>query len=157
MPNVKPVPDGFRTVTPYLTVRGVDKLIDFVKGAFNAEEVFMMRGPDGHVSHAEFRIGDSIIMMGEARGEWQPSSTTLYLYVPDCDSVYNRALSAGGTSVQELTDQFYGDRSGGVKDPCGNMWWIATHKEDVSPEELQRRAQAMYGAKPEAATAAAGD
>ena len=146
MPTVQPVPDGFHTVTPYLVAKGVSKLIDFVKRAFDAQEIFVMRRPDGVVSHAEMKIGDSIIMMGEARGQWQPSASTIYLYVNDADALYRQALNAGGVSLQDMADQFYGDRSGGIKDPCGNMWWVATHVEDVAPEELERRASAMQHA-----------
>ena len=138
---VKPIPDGFHAVTPYLVVPGVARLIDFLKQAFGAEEVERMARPDGAVMHAQVRVRDSILMMGEPQGEWAPMPTSLYLYVADADAVYQQALSAGGISIMAPADQFYGDRMGGVKDPSGNMWWIATHKEDVSPEELRRRAQ----------------
>jgi uncharacterized glyoxalase superfamily protein PhnB len=141
---VKPIPDGYHSVTPYLVVQGAAKLIEFLKKAFGAEEVFPpMRGPDGAIMHAELRIGDSIVMMGDAGGEFQPMQSMIHLYVGDADAVCKRALQAGATSVRELADQFYGDRSAGVKDLCGNFWWIATHKEDVSPEELARRAAAQ--------------
>ena len=138
---VKPIPDGYHSVTPYLVVQGVAKLIDFLKQAFDAKEIERMAGPDGTVMHAEVRIGDSVVMMGEARGESKPMPAALYLYVNDTDVTYRRALQAGATSLKEPADQFYGDRSGGVKDPAGNQWWIATRKEDVSPEELARRAE----------------
>jgi len=138
---VKPIPDGYHSVTPYLIVQGVAKLIDFLKQAFDAKEIERMAGPDGTVMHAEVRIGDSVVMMGEARGESKPMPAALYLYVNDTDVTYRRALQAGATSLKEPADQFYGDRSGGVKDPAGNQWWIATRKEDVSPEELARRAE----------------
>lgn len=141
---VKPIPDGFHTVTPYLTVHGVSKLIDFLKQAFGATEVHpVMHRGDGTVMHAELKIGDSIVMMGEPMGEFQPAPCYLYLYVNDTDAVYKRALEAGATSIMEPADQFYGDRNAGVKDPCGNFWWIATHKEDVPPEELAKRAEAF--------------
>lgn len=139
--KVKPVPDGYHTVTPYLTVESVEKVLDFVKKAFDGEETFRMARPDGSVGHAEVRIGDSIVMMGRAGDEWKPRPGTLYLYVPDVDATYRRALAAGGTSLREPTTQFYGDRSGGVEDPVGNQWWMATHVEDVPPEELERRAR----------------
>ncbi len=139
---VKPIPDGYHTVTPYLTVQGVPKLIDFLKQAFEAQELERMTQPDGTIGHAEVRIGDSVVMMGEARDEWKPMPSGIYLYVNDTDAVYKRALQAGATSIMEPADQFYGDRSAGVKDSSGNHWWIATHKEDVSPEELKKRAQA---------------
>ena len=144
MPNVKPIPDGYHTVTPYLTVSGADKVMDFLKRAFDGKEVYALRGPDGRIAHAEIQIGDSRVMLGEARGEWTPTVSTQYLYVQDADSLYRRALEAGATSVQEMKDQFYGDRSGGVKDPAGNMWWIATHIEDVTPQEIDRRAAQMF-------------
>ncbi len=139
---VKPIPEGFHTVTPYIVVEGVPKLIDFLKQAFEAKEINRHAQPDGTIMHAEVKIGDSIVMMGEARGEHKPMPSMLYLYVKDADAVYKRAVQAGATSVMEPADQFYGDRSGGVKDLCGNQWWIATHKEDVSPEEMTKRAQA---------------
>jgi uncharacterized glyoxalase superfamily protein PhnB len=139
---VKPIPEGYHSVTPYLVVRGAAKLIDFLTQAFEAKEIFRMPRPDGTVMHAEVKIGDSIVMMGEAMGDMQPMPGTMYLYVHDADAVYRRALQAGATSVMEPADQFYGDRHGGVKDPAGNHWWIATHKEDVPPDELQKRAQA---------------
>jgi len=140
--NVKAVPEGYHTVTPYLVVEGVPRLIDFLKAAFDAVEIERVPGPDGKISHAEVRIGDSVVMMGEASGEWKPMPTMIYLYVSDADASYKRALDAGATSLMEPMDQFYGDRNGGVKDPCGNQWWVATRKENVSPEELRRRAEA---------------
>jgi PhnB protein len=135
----KPVPDGFHTVTPYLVVEDAGKLIDFVTAAFGATVRYAHKRPDGKVAHAEVKVGDSILMMGSAQGDTRPIPTALYMYVPDCDALYRRALAAGGTSVGEPKDQFYGDRHGGVKDPCGNTWWVATHIEDVSEEELARR------------------
>ncbi len=133
---VKPVPDGYHTVTPYLTAKGANSLIDFIKRVFGGEETFRMGGDT--VQHAEMRIGDSMLMLGEAPDE--PVPGMLYLYVPDADAVYKRALGAGATSLREPTDMFYGDRTASVKDAFGNQWWIATHIEDVPPEELQRRA-----------------
>lgn len=140
--TVNYIPKGFHTVTPYLIVEGADKLIDFLKQSFGAEEVERIAGPDGKVGHAEVRIGDSMIMMGEASGEWKPIPGSIYLYVKDTDAAYKHALEAGATSVMEPADQFYGDRNAGVRDVCGNTWWIATHIEDVSSEEIARRAQA---------------
>ena len=137
---VKPVPDTYSTVTPYLIVKGAAQLVDFLKRAFGAKEVHLMKGPDGGVAHGDLLVGDSHVMLGEANGPWAPQPTSLYLYLPDCDATYKQALAAGGTSVQEPKTQFYGDRHGGVKDPSGNTWWIATHVEDVPPEELGRRA-----------------
>ncbi len=140
--NVKPIPDGYHTVTPYLVVEGVAELIDFLKQAFDAVETERIPGPDGKVGHGEVRIGDSVVMLGEASGEWKPMPGMIYLYVNDTDATYKRALDAGATSVMEPADQFYGDRNAGVKDASGNMWWIATRKENVSPEELRKRAEA---------------
>jgi PhnB protein len=137
--SVKPIPEGFHTVTPYLPVQGVSRLIEFLKQAFGAEEIHVATMPDGSVMHAQVKIGDSMVMMGEARGEWKAMPGMLYLYVDDVDAWYHRALKAGATSVRELTNEFYGDRVGGVQDPSGNQWWMATHVEDVSPEEMARR------------------
>ena len=139
---VKPIPDGYHTVTPYLTVQGVPTLIEFLKQAFAAQEIERLTQPDGTIGHAEVRIGDSVVMMAEARDEHQPMPGAIYLYVNDTDAIYQRALQAGATSTMEPADQFYGDRSAGVRDPVGNQWWIATHKEDVPPEELKKRAEA---------------
>jgi PhnB protein len=144
---VKAIPDGYHAVTPYLVVQGAAKLIDFLKQAFDAQETFRMPMPDGTIMHAEVKIGDSMMMMGEASEQWKPMPAALYLYVTDADAVYKRALQAGATSIMEPADQFYGDRHGGVKDPSGNMWWIATHKEDVAPEELKKRAEAFMKQK----------
>ena len=135
----KPVPDGYHTVTPYLTVEDAALQIDFLKRAFNAQVNYEMKDPQGNVRHAEVRVGDSILMIGQARDEWTSRPMTFYLYVPDVDALYKSALAAGAKSLQEVTTQFYGDRSGGVEDPQGNYWWIATHVEDVSPEEMDRR------------------
>lgn len=130
------------SVTPYLVVQGAVRLIDFLKQAFEAQEIERLSRPDGAIGHAEARIGDSRGMMSEAGGAWQPMPCALYLYVNDVDATYKRALQAGAASTMEPMDQFYGDRSAGVRDPAGNQWWIATHKEDLSPEELAKRAQA---------------
>jgi PhnB protein len=141
---VKPIPDGYHSVTPYLVVQGTATLLDFLKQAFDAQEAFPpMQRPDGTIMHAEVHIGDSVVMMGEAMSENPPMPGSIYLYVHDADAVYQRALQAGATSLMAPADQFYGDRSAGVKDPVGNRWWIATHKEDVSPEELAKRAEAF--------------
>jgi PhnB protein len=145
--QVKYIPDGYHTVTPYLTVDNLKRLIEFVKQAFGAEEVHVNSGPDGEPRHAELRIGDSRVMAGQGGGAFQPKPSQLYLYLPDCDAAYQRALAAGATSLSEPATQFYGDRHAGVTDPCGNLWWVATHVEDVSPEEIERRAKAAWGGK----------
>ncbi len=141
--TVSPIPKGYHSITPYLIVPGVSKLIEFLREAFGAvvTEPPMTR-PDGAVTHAEVKIGDSIVMMGEPMGPWKAMPCMLYLYVSDADEVYRKALKAGAISLQEPADQFYGDRNAGVQDPSGNMWWIGTHKEDVPPEEMAKRAEA---------------
>ena len=140
---VKAIPDGYHSVTPYLVVQNVGTLLDFLKQAFDAHALFPpMTRPNGTIVHAEVRIGDSVVMMGEPMGECTPMPGSIYLYVHNMDAVYKRALQAGATSLLEPTDQFYGDRSAGVQDPVGNRWWIATHQEDVAPEELAKRAAA---------------
>jgi PhnB protein len=139
---VKPVPEGYHSVTPYLVVKGAAALIDFLKQAFDANEFVRMARPDGTIQHAEVRIGDSVVMIGEATSPWEPMPTMLYLYAGDVDAIYQRALKTGATSVQAPADQFYGDRTAAVKDPSGNFWYIATHVEDLSPEEIRRRAEA---------------
>ena len=138
--TIKPIPDGFHTVTPYLLVQKVAPLIDFLQQAFDAETTYCSTQLDGTVKHAQIKIGDSFVMIGEAGDRCPPMPCMLYLYVQDTDALYKRALQAGALSIMEPADQFYGDRNAGVQDSCGNQWWIATHQEDVSPEELQRRA-----------------
>jgi len=140
---VKPIPDGYHTLTPFIVVEGAAGLIDFLKQAFGAQELHRMAGPDGKVMHAEVKIGDSIVMMGEPHGKSELQSANIYMYVNDTDATYKSAMEAGATSIMEPVDQFYGDRSAGVKDSYGNHWWIATHQEDVSSEEIQKRAQAQ--------------
>lgn len=140
---VKPIPDGYHTVTPYLIVSDVAGLIDFLQQVFDAREPNSFQDPDGRIAHAEIRIGDSVVMMGQASGDFAPMPAMLHLYLEDVDAVYQRALSAGATSLREPTDEFYGDRSAGVQDAFGNQWWLATHVEDVPAEELQKRAEAQ--------------
>lgn len=139
---IKPIPDGYYTVTPFLSVKGTAKLIDFLKNAFGAEEVMRMPGPGGVVMHAEVNIGNSRLMLSEAT-QSAPSQSAFYLYVNDADALYKRAVGAGATSQMEPTDQFWGDRMASVKDSFGNTWSLATHKEDVSPEEMAKRMAAM--------------
>jgi len=138
---VQPIPEGFHTVTPYLSVEGAKEFVDFLKRAFSAEEIFIHPTPDGGVGHAQLRIGDSMIMLGEVMEPQRPTPASLYLYVPDADAVYHQAVAAGGMSLMEPTDMFYGDHHGGVRDAWGNQWWIATHIRDVGPEELQKAAE----------------
>ena len=140
---VKPIPEGLHTVTPYLVVESVDQLIDFVKAAFGAKEVLRHKGPGGATMHAEVKIGDSRVMLGQASERAKPTPSMLYLYVNDVDATYKQAIRAGGTSIMEPVDMFYGDRSGAVSDPVDIQWWIATHIEDVSDEEVARRLQSQ--------------
>jgi len=142
---VKPIPDGYHTLTPYLIVRGAGKTIEFLKKAFGADLVGeAMKRPDGTIMHATLKIGDSYLMLSDANEQTTPTQTMLYLYVPNVDAVYERAIASGGKSMMAPSDQFYGDRSGGVMDPAGNRWFIGTHKEDVSPQELKKRAEAQF-------------
>ncbi len=136
---VQPIPEGCHSITPYLIVRGADQLLEFLKQAFGAEERERFRRPDGTIMHAEVKIGDSLVMLAEANEQWPARPAALYLYVPDTDATYGRALDSGAASVMEPADQFYGDRNAGVTDPSGNIWWIGTHVEDVSREEIERR------------------
>jgi PhnB protein len=148
---VKSIPDGYHSVTPYLLVRGAARAIDYYKKAFGAEELMRMDAPGGKIGHAEIKIGNSPIMLADEhpeRGHKSPetvggSSVMLMIYIDDVDTVFKRALAAGGKEVQPLKDQFYGDRSGTLTDPFGHTWTVATHKEDVAPEEMERRMAAM--------------
>lgn len=153
MAKVKPIPEGYHTVTPYLVVKGAAKAIDFYKKAFGAKELFRMDGPGGTVAHAELEIGDSRIMLADespqmgytAPEKGSHSPIGLMIYVPDVDKTAAQAIAAGITTEREVQDQFYGDRSGNFVDPFGHRWTIATHKEDVSKEEMDRRMAAMMG------------
>jgi PhnB protein len=139
--QVKPIPEGFHSLTPYLVADGAEKVIRFIKDAFGAQAVFEpMTRPDGKIMHAEFKVGDSIVMISDSSERAKATSSTLYVYVPNIDAVFQKAVKAGGVSEMEPANQFYGDRSGSVKDPAGNRWYIATHVEDVAPAELKKRA-----------------
>jgi uncharacterized glyoxalase superfamily protein PhnB len=142
---VKPIPDGYTAVTPYLIARDVDKILDFVKAAFGATVADVHRDGSGRVMHADVTIGGAHIMMGQANEKWPERLGSIHLYVPDADATYRAALAAGARSLYEVTTHFYGDRSGGVEDPAGMAWWISTHVEDVSPDEMERRMQAQQG------------
>jgi PhnB protein len=153
--TVKKIPDGYTAVTPYLTIKGAAQAIDFYKQAFGAEEVMRFPMPDGKLAHAEINIGGAVVMLHDEAPDWKAfspqtvgdTSSSIMLYVNDVDAVYKRAMAAGATSLMEVADQFYGDRCGAVKDPFGHKWHIATHIEDVAPDELQRRAAKMFGQK----------
>ncbi|HEY6395165.1 MAG TPA: VOC family protein, partial [Candidatus Binataceae bacterium] len=147
-PDADPLPEELRSVTPYLHPIGSAKLIDFMKNAFDAEQVFRAQDAAGTVQHAKIRIGDSIVAMGEAHGPYQPMPPALHLYVSDTDLVYKRALAAGATSLFEPADAPYGDRAAGVTDPFGNAWYIATHKKDVPLSELQKHQEPQAAPRP---------
>jgi len=152
--EVKPIPDGFHTVTPYLTVNDAARAIDFYKRAFGAQEIQRMQGPQGKVGHAELKIGDSIVMLtdempGNACRSPQTlggSTVNIFLYVKDVDSAFKQAVNAGAKPETPPADMFWGDRYGKLTDPFGHSWSLATHKEDVAPEELQKRTQAAMSA-----------
>jgi len=158
--QVKSIPDGFHSVTPYLTVRNATQAIEFYKRAFGAQERVRMPGPDGKVAHAEVSIGNSILMLGEEcpeMGNQSPealhgSAVGLAIYVENVDEVFNRAVKAGATEKEAVTDKFWGDRAGALTDPFGHKWTILTHKEDVSPQEMKKRMEKMFQKK-EMATA----
>ena len=143
--TVKPIPDGYHTVTPYITAQDALKVIDFAKQAFGAVVTHEpLNRPDGKVMHAEVKIGDSRVMIGQENEMAKAAPVSLYLYFTDVDRVYKQAVKAGGKSVMEPTDMFYGDRCGAVKDPSGNTWTVATHKEELSRSEIERRAQKFF-------------
>ncbi len=141
---VKPIPDGYHTVTPYLTIEHPEAVMEFLKKAFDALETYAMRDDKGQVQHAEMKVGSSMLMFGRAHGEWHARPGNFYLYVEDVDAAYQKAVAAGGKSIAEPANQFYGDRHGAVADSEGNNWWIATHVEDVGHEELNRRAREWH-------------
>lgn len=141
---VKPIPNGYHSVTPYLVVTDARAFVAFAQNALAAEQICSTTAPDGAVTHAEIRIGDSRVMIGQTRGARKPFPAMLYLYVTSADVSYRRAVAAGGTSIMEPALQFYGDRIAGIMDPFGNQWWFATRVEDVGDEEIQRRAQSRY-------------
>jgi PhnB protein len=151
--TIKPIPDGYHTVTPYLIVSNAAKALEFYQRAFDAKELMRLAMPNGKVGHAEIMIGDSRLMLADEAPEWDArspqtiggSSVFLALYVEDVDAVISRAVAAGAKLFKPVADQFYGDRSGSVTDPFGHKWTIATHQEDVSPEEIQQRAAAIFG------------
>ena len=150
---VKPIPDGYHTATPYLIIGGAADAIEFYKKAFGATELFRFPTPDGQIGHAEIKIGDSPIMMADEFPEMGykgpqtlgGSPVSLMIYVEDVDTVFNRAVEAGATVKEAVSDKFYGDRIGTLTDPFGHVWHVSTHKEDVSIEEMKRRAKAAHG------------
>ena len=149
--KVKPVPDGYRSVTPYLFVRGASDALAFYARAFNARERMRIPGPGGRLAHAEIEIGDSVIMLSDESPEMSAlgpqslggTSFSVMIYVEDVDAMYQQAIAAGAKALHAVQTQFYGDRSGSVIDPFGHQWYLATHVEDVSPEEVFKRMDAM--------------
>jgi len=146
--NVKPIPEGYHSLTPYLTVDNAAGAIEYYKRAFGAQEIMRMGGPGGKIGHAELRIGDSVIMLADEMpgGGRSPKSVGaatagVFLYVTDVDAVYNKAVSAGAKADMPPQDMFWGDRFGKLTDPYGHTWAMATHKEDVAPAEMERRAK----------------
>ena len=156
MSKVPYMPKGYNSITPYLIIKGAAQAIDYYKKVFSATEVMRMPGPDGKVGHAELKIGDSHFMLADedpSMGQGHTSASTmggspisLYLYIPDVDKVFDRAVSEGAKVLKPVQDQFYGDRSGFLQDPFGHLWGLATHVEDVSSDEMQRRMKKMMQA-----------
>jgi len=142
---VKAIPDGYHCVTPYLIVKGASQFIAFMAEVFGARVTEQILKPDGTPGHTELRVGDSLIMLSESNAQRPPTPIMLHIYVEDVDAAFERAVRAGGKVVARPANQFYGDRSGGVIEPSGNTIWIATHVEDVTSAELQRRASAAPG------------
>jgi len=149
---VKPIPDGYHAVTPYLIVNGAARALEYYKEAFGATELMRMSEPSGRIGHAEIRIGDSVVMLADEHPEMGHrgprslggTSISILLYVADVDQVFERAVRAGGKAQRALANQFYGDRMGAIEDPFGHVWNVATHIEDVSPEEMKRRMAAAH-------------
>jgi PhnB protein len=150
----KPIPDGYHSVTPYLIINGAADGIEYYKKAFGATELFRMPAPEGRIGHAEIKIGDSPIMLADEfpeMGYKSPQSlggspVSIMIYVEDVDTVFNQAIAAGGKEQRPVKDQFYGDRMGTLEDPYGHVWHVATHKEDVTPEEMEKRMKAHTAA-----------
>ena len=151
---VQPVPEGYHTITPYLAVENASEAIDFYKRALGAKERVRMPGPGGSVMHAELEIGDSVVMLSDPfpQASTKPpkelggTSVSIMTYVDNIDSLYKQAIDAGATSLMEPDDMFWGDRFGSIQDPFGHSWTIATHVEDVSPEEMEKRSQEFFAA-----------
>ena len=133
-------PEGYQNVVPYLVMKDPGKVISFIRQVFDGIETENIKDREGRIMHAEVKVGDSVIMIGASMEDNLPFPGMLYVYVPDTDEVYRKALAAGAESVMEPADQFYGDRNAGVRDSEGNIWWISTRFKDVPPEELQKRA-----------------
>jgi PhnB protein len=153
--TVKAIPDGYHSVTPYLSIRGAAQALEFYERAFNATELFRLVAPSGEIGHAEIRIGDSAIMLADPCEEGSfrhpqslgGSSVGLHLYVEDVDALFAQAVAAGAKTIRAVQDQFYGDRTGTLEDPFGHVWFLATHKEELTPEEINQRAEALFRQK----------
>ena len=150
----QPIPDGYHTVSPYLAVDDAEKAIEYYKKAFGAEETVRMNAPDGRIGHAELKIGDSLVMLSDPfpqasttpPKELGGTSSSIFMYVEDVDAVVQKAVDAGATVTMEVEDQFWGDRFGSITDPFGHNWSIATHVEDLTPEEIEERGKAAMAA-----------
>lgn len=150
--NVKAIPEGYHSITPFLVVKNCADAIEFYKKAFDAEERYRMNMPDGKVGHAELKIGDSVLMLADEFPEMKflspksigGSPVSMYVYVQDVDAMFNNAVTAGGIVLDGVKDQFWGDRHGRLEDPYGHLWSIATHKKDLSPDEMKRAAEAAF-------------
>jgi len=150
--SVRPIPDNRRSATPYLAVRNAADAIDFYKRAFGATELYRLDDPSGRIGHAEIMIGEAAIMLSDEYPEMDVlspetlggSPVVIHIYVEDVDAVVASAVAHGAKVLRPVADQFYGDRGGKIADPFGHLWWIATHKEDVSPEEMKRRADELF-------------
>lgn len=143
MSKVEPIPPGYGSITPYLVIPTCSEAIDFYRRVFDAEELMRMSAADGAIGHAELRIGDSILMLSSGGPDWPATTAQFCLYVEDCDAVFDRAVAAGADVIEPVSDKFYGDRAGSVRDPFGQRWSIMTHKEDLTPDELQARMEAL--------------
>jgi PhnB protein len=136
---INPIPQGFHAITPYLFAQGASRLVEFIAAAFEGTVIFQQKRSNDAIMHATMQIGDSMLMLADPTPEFGPMPASIYLYVADCDAVYHRALSSGGVSVFPMMTLPSGQRYGAIKDPCGNIWWVATQVEDVPPDEQERR------------------
>jgi PhnB protein len=143
MSKVQPIPPEYGSLTPYIVTPRCTEAIEFYKKVFGATERMRMPGPDGSIGHAELQIGDAILMLASGGAEWPATSSLTCVYVEDCDAVFQRAVDEGAKVLEPVADKFYGDRAGSVQDPFGQRWSIMTHKEDLTPEEMEARMKAM--------------
>lgn len=139
--TISVLPEGYHTVTPWIIVKGADALIRYLTAAFDAEEIARVPNEDGTIGHAEVRIGDSVVMLFDAKETWSATPAFFRLYVEDGDAVYQQAIASGGTSITKMTELAFGDKVGRVRDPFGNIWWIQQRLEALNPEEFEKRAQ----------------